>query len=374
MRSVVATSAVSEPANAVCDSLKGRQTKRTIFDHVPKTAGTSIKEAMAAAIGERGELVDACCPHHIAVASAGPRCFLAAHFWFYAGEALATDWYYSTLLREPLDRFFSQYFFHRQLREQVSQGTMIDPVVIAAAHQEIDIYLQNNLPDVKRSYTNYQAYHFASRVCDKPDELDDGQLLDAAIASLEEYDLVGVHTDSQGFVDLYCRDLNLPRHALPQLNVTRHRKNTHDFSTTVIEKLRACNAVDDALYGWAKARFEQHRDKRIFMPTSRRQDAAKTEDVSFGSRDIEILARTFLGKNGGGSPVAQNDTVEVRFSCRAKVTERDLIVGIIIRDSQGNGVCGTNSRILGQPIVISGAQIFTLAYCSMPVWHPATTG
>jgi hypothetical protein len=338
-------------------------TIRTIFDHIPKTAGTSVKEAMAAAVGERGELAEeGCYPHHTAVARAGQHRFLASHFWFYAGETLAADWYYSTLLRDPLDRFFSQYYFHRQLCEQVTQGMIIDPVVIAAVHQEMEVYLQNNRPDVKRSYTNSQAFHFASRVCHKPDELDDRQLLDAAIASIEEYDLVGVYTDMQGFIDLYCRDLNLPQQALPQLNVTRHRKTPQDFPPAIIEKLRACNAVDNALYGWAKARFEQHRDKGIIVSTLRRRDTSDIDDaLNFGSRDIEILSTTFLGKDGAGSPVAQNDTVEVRFACRATVAEPDLNVGIAVRDSQGNNVCATNSRILGEPIVVSGAQLFSLS-------------
>jgi hypothetical protein len=337
-------------------------TIRTIFDHIPKTAGTSVKEAMAAAMGERGELVEeGCYPHYTAVAKAGQHRFLASHFWFYAGEALVADWYYSTLLRDPLDRFFSQYYFHRQLREQVGQRTIIDPVVTAAVRQEMEVYLQNNRPDVKRSYTNSQAFHFATRVCDKPDELDDSQLLDAAIASIEEYDLVGVYTDMQGFIDLYCRDLSLPKQALPQLNVTRHRKTTQEFPPAIIEKLRACNAVDDALCGWAKARFEQHRDNGIIVSTSHRRDTPKIDDaLNFGSRDIEILSATFLGKNAADSSVAQNDTVEVRFACRAKVAEPDLNVGIAVRDSQGNNVCGTNSRILGEPIVISGAQLFSL--------------
>jgi hypothetical protein len=145
------------------------------------------------------------------------------------------------------------------------------------------------------------------------------------------------------------------------LNVTRHRKTPQDFPSAIIEKLRACNTVDNALYGWAKARFEQHRVKGIIVSTLRRRDTSDIGDaLNFGSRDIAILSTTILGKDGAGSPVAQNDTVEVRFACRATVAEPDLNVGIAVRDSQGNNVCATNSRILGEPIVVSGAQLFSL--------------
>jgi hypothetical protein len=334
---------------------------RTIFDHIPKTAGTSVKEAIAAAIGERGELTDVCYPHHIAVAKAGERRFVGSHLWFFPGEKLASDWHYSTMLRDPLDRFLSLYYFHRQHRNQVEDGTMIDPVVITAVRKDMDAYLADELPDVKRSYTNFQAYHFASRVCDRPDELNDSQLLDAAIASMEEYDLVGVFGDTQGFVDQYCHDLGLPQQTLPQLNVTRDRKFHHDFAPALIDKLRSNNAVDYALYGWAKSRFSQHRRTGASSVAVRKRESADAAgQLSFGTRDIEILSAFCAGGESGVGTVSAGGKMDIRIACRARVSEPDLTAGIAIRNAAGDSVCGINSRMLNQTLSVPGTQIFTL--------------
>jgi hypothetical protein len=83
---------------------------RLIFDHIPKTAGVSIVTALSDVFGEGGALVPYISPHHIAIASAGPRRFLAGHLWFYPSESLAEGWFYATLLRDPVDRFLSQFF------------------------------------------------------------------------------------------------------------------------------------------------------------------------------------------------------------------------------------------------------------------------
>ncbi|MES2103211.1 MAG: Wzt carbohydrate-binding domain-containing protein [Pseudomonadota bacterium] len=355
---------------------------KTIFDHVPKTAGTSIKEALAAAIGERGELPGTSYPHHVLVATGGARRFIGSHIWFFPGDKLAADWYYCTLLRDPVDRFLSQYYFHRAMRSEVLEGSMIDPVVIAAVRHKLEDYLADDSGDVRRSYVNMQATHFARRFCDAPETLDEAKLLDAAISSLEEYDLVGVFSDSQGFVDAYCRDLALPRQTLPVLNVTRDRKQSGDIPASLIQHVRASNKVDLALYDWAERRFLRQRDdiarsvhgserrNRIAGNRAQHCDSEKDSAVNFGSRQIELMAAHCLGRQSGSATIRAGETVTVQLSCHAFAAEDDLTIGIGVRDSNGTTVCSGNTKILGIAMAVQANKSLQLAI-SFDAWLPA---
>ena len=84
----------------------------TVFDHIPKTAGTSISAAMTAALGEAAPPPEPSLPHYIAIRTPRGR-FVSSHLWFYPGEPLAHGWFYATLLREPVDRILSLFHFHR---------------------------------------------------------------------------------------------------------------------------------------------------------------------------------------------------------------------------------------------------------------------
>src|SRR5260370_42320757 len=99
-------------------------------------------------------------------------------------------------------------------------------------------------------------------MCDAPEDLDDESLLNAAIASLEDYDLVGVFADVPGFLDAYCEALSAPRQTMPRLNVTSGRAHSADVPPFVIERLRASNTVDTELYEWAQQRFADRRKPR----------------------------------------------------------------------------------------------------------------
>lgn len=351
---------------------------RTIFDHIPKTAGTSVIAAMGRAIGESGTLPEPVYPHHVVLASAGAHRFRAAHMWFHPHEALGADWFYATLLRDPIDRFLSQYYFHRAHREHVLRGEVTDPVAIGAVHLGLEDYLSSDSPDLKRSYTNLQAAHFARRVCDDPESLDNDELLDAAIASLDEYDLVGVFDDPQGFVDLYCNALSVPRQVLPHMNATMRRLQADELSGSLLQYLLHCNGADLALYAWACRRFAACRNKEVhFLSKQLRErkeaESAKTvpSSVNFGSREIEIIAAECSSRESGSSSIAAGEEMVVTLHCRASIPEPDLTAGIAVRSSDGSTVFGTNSRLLDIPLAISSPSDFTLMMTFAP---PAEAG
>src|SRR5258706_9461535 len=91
---------------------------KLLFDHVPKTAGTSISNALSRMFGEVGEMPEFFNLHLNVVRGAGRRKLLTGHVWYGSSETLAEDWYYCTILRDPVDRFLSQYWFYRNVGGQ----------------------------------------------------------------------------------------------------------------------------------------------------------------------------------------------------------------------------------------------------------------
>lgn len=331
---------------------------RTVFDHIPKTAGTSIRTLIATALGESGARSDPARPHHVAIACAGSSRFVHGHLWFYPGEQLAPGWYYATLLRDPIDRFLSQYFFHRQLREQVLSGAIRDIVVSAAVHQDLECYLDDAREDIRRSYMNVQACHFAARVCERPHELDAHTLFEAAVASLEDYDLVGTYADLPEFVTVYCRALELPTQNLPRLNVTSDRKHERDLTKFVAKKLRATNGVDYMILDWARRRFVcQAADSRTASPKRGAGSEETKRGVSFGTREIEILD-VECGIFDTAPTAPSRKRARLRLLCRSAIVEHDLTMGLGVRNVDGDTVLASNTKILGVPLAISSPRDF----------------
>jgi Wzt-like putative exopolysaccharide export protein len=315
---------------------------RLVFDHLPRTGGTSVRVALAAALGDNGHVPEVSWPHHAAIKSARERRLLAGHFWFFSGETLAPGWAYATLLRNPVDRVLSQYAFHRSMCGTILDGALAGGPVAAAVRLELSEYVECLSP-----YSNLQARHFASRVCDAPDGLNEPQLLQAAVASLGSYDVVGVFTDLQRFADTCADVLGVPSQPLPHLNAAPQRLRREEASSAVAETLAARNAVDTALYQWAQQRASAFSNSRAASAASRDWQPSRAD---FGSRQVQIISSHCEGARSRAPAVFLGERVNVRLTIRATVPVDDLTIGIAVRDQQARLISGTNTKQMGVPL------------------------
>ncbi len=330
----------------------------TLFDHLPKTAGTSVIAALECGLSQSGGLSEVPCPHHVAVRRAGTRRFLAGHLWFFPGESLAPGWFYATILRDPIDRFLSQYYFYRSQR--VVTG---NPDVLAAQSCTLPEFLANARLD--HLSTNFQARHFAMRMSEAPERLSEQELFEAAVASLREYDLVGVFADVQGFVDAYCDGIGIPRQLVPHVNATALRPSLHEAPESVLELLRERNAVDLALCTWAREQLLMQRrqgaqPRRVFRLVQDRSVA------DFGSRRIMIVSSYCEASNGSPRMSSANE-IRVTLRGHSSVNEDALTVGIAVRNARGELVHATNTHILGVPVRVSAHLPFQWAFTVPPL-------
>ena len=354
--------------------------EKLLFDHVPKTAGTSVSSALSRMFGESGTLPEFFNMHSHVINTAGAKRLLAGHLWFGHSEGLAEGWYYCTLIRDPIDRFLSQYWFYRQLGRQhaldSNNAPHADVQVQAATECDIEQYIALDNPAIKLSYTNVQASHFARRLCAYPDVLSRKALTTAAITALEDYDLVGVFENVQGFIDAIAHETGFDPVKIPRLNITFDRMARDEVPANVLEKLQEANQVDLDLHAWAQKRFAEKlrflqspegararaeaKAARQELYTGVPQLGAATAPamLEFGTREVEIRGVRCVGKESGTATVKSGESVEVVVECYAGAPIGDVTMGIAVRDKRGELVYGTNSRLLGLEMPIERAGSF----------------
>jgi hypothetical protein len=229
------------------------------FDHIPKTAGTSLNAAFEQMF-PKYKRADQISNSHYLIMRQQDNDFIGGHFYFCPNEPLSSQHYYCTVLRDPVRRFISQYYFHRQIGESLlEQGAigdkhLTDIQVLSSLRLNISDYVRQNGP-IRNSFANTQALHFAARVTNSPELLDDHALLDAAITSLEAYDLIGSFDNLPGFVDAVARDFQTYPVVIGHLNVTRLTSERRVIADDVLKLLAQVNTVDYKILHWAAQRF-----------------------------------------------------------------------------------------------------------------------
>ena len=303
---------------------------RLVFDHIPKTAGNTIVAALAEAFAVPASLLSM--PHYRL--PFGEE-LLAGHLWYFPGEELRDDYLYASAVRHPVDRSLSQFFFHRLVA--ATPDAPADPQLDACRGRSLDDLLRHGTEGELQFLSNVQVRHFARRIVDRPEDLDDDDLFEAAVQSAAEYDVIGTTEDLSSFVAACCDLAERPRPgALPRLNVGE-REEVSSFARANLAHL---NGADIRLWEWARQPRPPGR--------SRRGSSRPSGTADFGTREIEVTdvhvhdRRNRLGRRSGG--------IAVEVSLLARRTIDDLAIGVELRSDDLD--FGANTRLLGRRISI----------------------
>ena len=170
--------------------------RRVIFLHIAKTAGTSIVHFFRQRMPE-----DAICSHGDFLRIPGEAVdfqdslsqyrFLSGHFGYADIAPLLPDSYSFTFLRDPVDRVLSLYKFcmHSDMQRQFA-------VARAARDLGLEGFLASMLPEVCEMLDNQQTWQLARNYWQSDRHalahLGDEELLDLAIHHLDAFDHVGL--------------------------------------------------------------------------------------------------------------------------------------------------------------------------------------
>lgn len=377
---------------------------KLLFDHVPKTGGTSLVTLLEKIVGQN---------HIISVLGENARLacerlkdatVIAGHMSFYPGEILDPDRYSLTLLRHPVDRVLSAYGFFRN-----NPNALITKSVHLASQMDFEAYLNCEESVVRDEVSNAQTNHYCYLGYDRSDNYSDDQKLSAAKSALEKFDLVGIIDQYEDFVDILCFEQKWPPVLdIPHDNITVRRQEVSDISAHLQTRLRALNELDIELYEHARKLFHSHR-RRIMLACIEQRSAGgnsvaatptatpKTDslpsvqyaslsnrDVDFGDHGAEIVSTNLLGDLIASPQILSGELFVCRVIFKANEDISDLTVGIHIRDEQGLLVFGTNSRFHGTKLsVTKGAEYFVdfAARCDLGIGkytvgaglHPGTS-
>lgn len=231
--------------------LNGEGQRPVVFVHIPKAAGSTLNQVMLRVykphevvflyeprIAQSIEMFDRLPP-----AAKGRLRMVVGHVGFGLHERLGRPCTYATVLRDPVDRVISYYYFVLRTPRHFLHEPAKNLGLEGFAGSDVSSKLANG----QTKYLSELDGRDATRLT-----------LERAKGNLEQYFAVA------GLVERFDETLVLLRRAagwrMPyydKANVTPDRPPKSDISESTLATIRAHNKLDLELYDWAAQRFDE---------------------------------------------------------------------------------------------------------------------
>jgi hypothetical protein len=220
-----------------------------VFIHIGKTAGSSVRASLSDYF-PTGNTCPLVFHNQIKTMSDDEKTryeLYCAHIGYELALSLAGDpKRVFSLLRDPVDRVLSLYFYWREV-----EGGAMGPKL--AKELELEEFLESNaagiVVDVRNTQTWQLAFsHDALTRKTKKKALSEDAIYERAIQNVESLGVIGV----QEYLDQFIEQLNHTyRWTLPtpdRLNTTGNRSTKDQIPDTTRRRIQALNAMDLELY------------------------------------------------------------------------------------------------------------------------------
>ncbi len=223
----------------------GRLPDRIVHVHIPKTAGTALAAAFRRAFGERLRAYAPRFEVDFDPAGYGGCNFFSGHIGYQTAMAIGGDMI--TVLRDPVDRFLSTYYFLRQLH---ASGDEISPKTSLAARHGIDAFVRiADEPALELDFDNRMAWQIG--FSHRPEArrslmargVDGDELVRMAIANLRQFKIVGMQEDPEALVRAMRREYAID-FSVERMNVTRTRASVRDLPSATIDRIHRWVELD----------------------------------------------------------------------------------------------------------------------------------
>lgn len=256
----------------------GRQTN-FLFDHLPKTGGTAFRKVLEELFGRENVSPTLEGRSELWAVQRYPQLrVISGHFLsLVRGDMRSGGRARITILRHPIDRAISEYFYWRH---HAFEG-VDDKLARWAQEYDICSYFRMREESNESSATNFYTRHFASRLSREIKDQD--ALRSLARRSLAMYSFVGISEQMDDSVDVFCRQFKLPPvNAVPRENVTSFRIGMDRLDAESYDRLRTMNELDFELYENARADFDA-RKRRLFRELLLKNDIRRRQRLLGGS-------------------------------------------------------------------------------------------
>lgn len=202
--------------------------KNLILVHIPKTAGSSLSSILYS-MYKPEEIYSVSNPKINVTESIteNTKCFLGHNLY---GQH--QEWgpcIYITMLRDPIDRVISHYYY---VKHFVNDSSFVN--------KSLDEFVELD------RFSNMQTRFITGGNLD----------LKQAINNLENFEFYGITEKFAESLFLLKMKFGLKEIKYLKKNVNSERPNIKNVSSRIIEKIRNKNEVDINLYQWAKGEFE----------------------------------------------------------------------------------------------------------------------
>ena len=223
--------------------------EKVIFLHIPKTAGTSVRQVVTKEYpGRRCLFIYSHSPAFFA--SIKPLLPAAravyGHVSYGIHELLGIRGRYVAFLRDPVRRVVS--FYNHQARKRdsefyrrIREGLTLDEMLRSGICHQVN----NHMVRISSGHAGTQP-------------VDDEAVFEKAVANIEaHFEMVGlVERLPESMALLGARLGFRRRHRLPRRNVNRHRRSGR-MDQALLSEIRRCNRLDLMLYAYVQQRFQE---------------------------------------------------------------------------------------------------------------------
>jgi hypothetical protein len=311
-----------------------------IFNHVPKTGGTSLLAVCRDNL-EPTEISPHLDDHEIrlrpAVRFENYR-LIAGHFSLLTQMEFCRNRYSMTLLRDPIKRIFSAYTFWRMATER----NLFTSKAKELSFADFVRYFKDSPSVIYNPY----CHHFAAIGKDCPGyPTDTAALLATAKHNLAAFDFVGICEELRGSIRLLCNELGwrCPA-AVPHENRSSSETWLGEVEPQTMEVLRDRNQLDSELYEYAVHLFHAHESAA----------AAKSETafprLAEPNRFVPLpaplkMARSAIIRSVSAMwvPDQASRTLEVGVNFTTIAPAAELSLGALVTDADGRIVWGTST-------------------------------
>ena len=179
---------------------------------------------------------------------------IGRHFPHLFGSYFHADREYITMVRSPVDRTLSHYYYFRN-----NIPTSNISIVKKTQALSLSEFINSEDPELLSFFSNHQTKIFAY-LDPTVVNLTEDELLNKAKDHLGRFAFVGIYENFLDSVDFCCLRFGFsPIINIPRENVTKDRKFSSDLGQELAKKLAALNEVDLEFYEFAKNFFLRQR-------------------------------------------------------------------------------------------------------------------
>jgi Wzt C-terminal domain/Sulfotransferase family len=248
----------SQPARAA--AMMFAREKTFLFDHLPKTGGTALRTVFEEMFGPENVS-----PHIEgrseiwAIQKYSRFRMISGHFLsLLPGDDRSDGRIRLTMLRHPIDRAVSEYFYWRH---HSCEG-VDDKLAKWAQEYDICNFFRMRENSNETSVTNFYTKHFSTRISRQmPDA---ATIISLARESLSKYGFIGICEHMHDSVDIFCWQFKFaPVRKIPRVNVTSFRVDVGSLDSKTLSQLNEMNDLDLQLYDFALQMFEEKKRRML---------------------------------------------------------------------------------------------------------------